>query len=217
MVAELDKAMDINDQLVRAPIELRSAQLDGVDFAQRIITVIAAPYEQEALVPYRGETWTEIFTRGAFDSVMDKPNRVRVNRDHDKTRPVGKVVQFLRARGDGLVAEVRIAKTPLGDETLALADEDCLSASVGAAAVPGDIAFDRSNKVRRVNRAYLDHVAFVQDPAYSGARVLSVRDGHSQIIDTATLPPFAPTPTLDQAVEEMRAILQWTSERLNRQ
>lgn len=206
--------LSVDDQ-PRAPIELRAAHIDSVDFAQRIITVIAAPYEQETLVPYRGEMWTEVFTRGAFNGVIDRPNRIRVNRDHDKSRTVGKVVQFLRDRQDGLVAEVRVAKTLLGDETLALADEDCLSASVGAAALPSGMVMDRSNKTRRINRAFLDHVALVEDPAYTGAKVLSVRDGHSAIIDTAALPPLV-TPNLDEAVAEMRDILKWTSERLNK-
>jgi HK97 family phage prohead protease len=217
MAAESDTQVDANEQLVlRAPIEIRRAQIDDVNFSERIITVIAAPYEQETEVIYRGEPWTEVFTRGAFDSVIDRPNRVRVNRDHDSTRTVGKVVQFLRDRNEGLIAEMRIAKTALGDETLALADEDCLSASVGASALPRDINFNRSNKMRRVNKAYLKHIALLENPAYDGAKVLSVRNGNTNFVDSATLPKLV-TPNLDQMVDEMRDILQWSSDRRNKQ
>lgn len=195
---------------------IRSAHIDNVDFSQRIITVIAVPYEQETFVPYRGETWGETIARGAFDGVLDKPHRIRANRDHDKTRTVGKVVQFHRDRTDGLVSDIRIAKTPLGDETLALADEDCLGASVGGAVLPRDLSLDRSNKTRRVNRAFLDHIAFVEDPAYQGAKVLAVRDGHTQFVDEAELPPLPGTPNLDQAVSELRDILAYADARLNK-
>lgn len=207
---------DVDASFERAPIELRAASVDSVDYGQRLITVIAVPYEQETSVAYRGELWKEVFTRGAFDGVIDRPNRIRVNRDHDKTRTVGKVVEFLRSRSDGLVSVVRVAKTPLGDETLALADEDCLSASVGAGVLPRDLRLDRSNKLRRVDRAFLDHISFVEDPAYSGAKVLSVRDNHREFVDSATLPPLV-TPNMDDVLSDYGDILQWASNRPNKQ
>ncbi|ODR15616.1 hypothetical protein BHQ23_32900 [Mycobacterium gordonae] len=200
----------------KAPVELRSAAVDDIDYAQRMITVIAAPYEQEALVQYRGELWKEIFTRGAFNSIMDKPNRIRANRDHNKTRTVGKIVRFIPGRDEGLIAEVRIAKTDLGDETLALADEDCLSASVGFAVRPSDQMLDRRNQLRRVNAAILDHLAFVEDPAYDGAKVLEVHDNHVSFIDAAGLPRLR-TPNLDQELAEMAALSEWSKARLNKQ
>lgn len=203
------------DERPKAPVELRTAAVDNIDFRERVITVIAAPYEQEALVEYRGEMWREVFTRGAFDAVMDRPNRVRANRDHNKTRTVGKIVQFLRGRDEGLVTEVKIAKTELGDETLALADDDCLSASVGFAVRPSDQALDRRTRLRRVNVAILDHLAFVEDPAYVGAEVLGVRGNQADFAAAAVHPPR--TPNLDQELAEMAALSEWSKARLNRQ
>lgn len=211
-----DEDRRVTENLSRAPVELRSAAVDKIDYTQRIITVIAAPYEQRALVPYRGEVWSELFTRGAFNAIMDRPNRIRANRDHNKSRTVGKIVRFLPERDDGLIADVKIAQTELGNETLALADDDCLSASVGFAVRPGDQMLDRASKTRRVNVAILDHLAFVEDPAYAGAKVLDVHDGHGEFVDAANLSPLR-TPNLDREISEISELLEWSKARLNKQ
>ncbi len=204
----------MSEDMVLAPIEHRYAgvKVDGVDFAQRLITVIAVPYEEPAPVEYRSEIWNELFERGAFNSVTGSPHRVRVNRDHNKTRTIGKVVQFWPERSEGLVAEVRVAKTPLGDESLALADEDMLSASVGFGVRPTDQILDRRTMTRRIRTAYLDHLSFVESPAYVGAQVLSVRDLTGG--EAAKLEPIR-TPLLDQFAAD--DVLRWASERLNKQ
>lgn len=197
-----------------APIEHRYAgvTVGEVNFAQRLITVVAVPYEQPALVEYRSELWHELFERGSLDSVANAPHRVRANRDHSKSRTVGKVMQFWPDRDEGLVAEVRMAKTPLGDETLALADDDCLSASVGFGVRPSDQVLDRRTMTRRIKTAYLDHLSFVESPAYVGAQVLSVREDVAPVC-AATMDPLR-TPILDQFTDD--EILRWASERLNR-
>ena len=94
---------------------------------------------------------------------------MRANRDHDRQRTIGKAVNFWPSRKEGLVAAVRIAQTSLGDETLALADEDCLGASVGFAVRGSGRELDRRNRTRRIRQALLDHLAFVPDPAYLSA------------------------------------------------
>lgn len=193
----------MTDDQVRAPIEFRAAQVAGVNFAQRIIELVAVPYEQEAVVEWRGDLWTETFERGSFDGIEKRPNRVRVNRDHDRTRLVGKAVAFHPSRQEGLVTELRIAKTPLGDETLALADEDVLSASAEFAARMRDQVLDKRAMTRRIQRAFLDAVAMVPDPAYNGAQVLSVR--HDGLSPDADLPGLAETPALDELTAWMAA------------
>lgn len=197
-----------------APIEVRytGVRVDTVDFAQRLITVIAVPYNQPTQVEYRSEIWNELFERGAFNSVTGAPHRVRVNRDHNKSRTVGKVVQFWPERDEGLVAEVRVARTPLGEETLALADEDMLSASVGFGVRPTDQVLDRRTMTRRIKTAYLDHLSFVESPAYVGAQVLAVRDTDGGA--AAQLAPIR-TPVLDEFSAD--PMLRWAAERLNKQ
>ena len=177
-----------------AAVEYRSSNVAGVNFDHRIIEVIAVPWDQEAAVEYRGEMWLERFIRGAFDGIEKRAGRVRVNRDHDGRRTVGKVASFYPSRDEGLVAAVRIANTPLGDETLALADEDCLGASVGFAVRGSDQELDRTTRQRRIKRAFMDHLSFVPDPAYAGAGVLSVRGATQQASD---LKPLV-TPEMDE-------------------
>lgn len=197
-----------------APIEYRytSVKVDGVDFSQRLITAIAVPYEQPTKVEYRSELWDEMFMRGSLAGVSAAPHRVRANRDHDKSRTVGKAMQFWTDHADGLLTEIRIAKTALGDETLALADEECLSLSVGFGVMPQDQELDRRSMTRRIRKAYLDHIAFVESPAYTGAQVLSVR-GTQPCVNAATLEPIR-TPLLDQFTED--PIFKWTAERLRK-
>ena len=175
------------------PLEFRSSSVASVNFAQRVIEFVAVPYEEEALVEYRGELWRESFLLGAWDGIEKQPDRVKANRDHERQRTVGKIIKFWPSRKEGLVGAARIAQTALGDETLALADEDCLGASVGFAVAGGGQELDKVNRRRRIKKAFLDHLAFVPDPAYAGAGVLSVRAS------------LAATPALDELVAFMQA------------
>jgi HK97 family phage prohead protease len=151
------------------------AEVLGVDFAQRIITVVAAPYNQVAYVTYRGQPCRESFAPGAFDSINLQQHQIRVNRDHVASSVVGKVVSLNTRDPRGLIAEIRVPKTVLGDETLQLASEDCLSASVAFGVNPGGEIYDRVRGTRRVTSAFVDHIALTASPAYAGARVMAVR------------------------------------------
>jgi len=200
-VTEAQNPSPAAEEAPAAPVELRSSNVAGVNFAQRLIEIIAVPYEEEAPVEYRGEMWKESFLRGAFDGIEKRAGRVRANREHDRMHTVGKVANFYPSRTEGLVAAVRIAKTPLGDETLELADEDCLGASVGFAVRGSDQELDRRSRTRRIRRAFMDHLAFTSNPVYEGAGVLSVRSVG------ATEPVLQPlvTPALDELAEWFRA------------
>lgn len=185
-----------SEEAPAAPLEDRSSSVADINHTQRIIEVIAVPYDEQAAVEYRGEMWVESFDRHAFDGIEKRPNRVRANRDHDERRTIGKVVNFWPSRDEGLVAAVRIAQTPLGDETLALAEEDCLSASIRFAVRGRDQELNRANRSRRVKRAFLHHLAFLPEPAYEGAGVLSVRHAGHPLL-AADLPQLV-TPNLDE-------------------
>ena len=192
-----------DEQVLMAPIELRASSVAGVNFAQRIIEIVAMPYGETAVVEYRGELWNESFEPGAFDGIEKRPNRVRANRDHDKTRTVGKVVKFWPSRKEGLVAEVRISQTLLGDETLALTDDEVLGASVGFGVRGRDQELDRATHRRRVMRAFMDHLAFTPDPSYTSAMPIGVRDGASPV-SALDLPPLI-TPEADELNAYLRS------------
>lgn len=176
-----------------------AGEVQRVTASERLIDVIAVPWEQPTEIRWQGETWTETFQRGAFDGQQAD---VRVNREHERGRTVGKIIEVDPSHSDGLWVRVKVAKTQLGDETLALAEEDMISASVGFT-VPrmGDMRIDRRNKTRRVLRASLDHLSLVEAPAFVGAKVLAVR-GRS---DTPHLDAVRRDPTI-----------RWASERVER-
>lgn len=150
------------------------AQLVGVSHPDRIIELVVIPYDTEATVAWAGRMVSERIARGAFDGIDRRPNRIRLNRDHDVQRTCGKAVALHTGRKEGLVAEVRVARTPLGDETLELADEHCLDASAGFAPMEGGMRWD-GRDAYTVTRAHLDHIAMTPRPAYPDAKVLAVR------------------------------------------
>jgi HK97 family phage prohead protease len=190
---------------IRPAVEFRNAPVTGVNFADRIVEMIVTPYEEEAVVEYRNELWRESFLRGAWEGVENRTDRIPVNRDHENSRIVGKAAALHPSRLEGLVAEVRVAPTPLGNETLELANEDMLSASAGFGVYGSDQILEKP--YRRIKKAFLDHIAFVAAPAYSGARVLAVRD-EAEPRTAADLPALV-TPNLDE-------ILKWMSSRPTR-
>jgi len=184
----------------RPPLETRQAVSVGdVDTKQRLIEVVAVPYGQETDAPimYRGEFWKESFERGAFDGIEQRSQPIMVNRQHTRGDTVGKVTQWWPERTEGLVAEVRVARTLRGDETLALAEEGMIRASVGFGVRPRDQILDRKSMTRRIRKAFVDHLSLVEDPAYLGAEVLAVRSDEPDVL-AATLPPLAARPAVDE-------------------
>lgn len=202
MPAEIEKAQ---------VVEVRSSTVTDVNSKQRLIDVIAVPWEQEAEVPWQGEIWREVFVRGAFDGIEDHAGRIRVNREHQYGDTIGKVVQFTNA-DNGLLARVKVAETERGDETLSLAEEDMISASVAyRVKKPSDVQFNRRIRLRRVVRAFIDHLAMVESPAYAGAQVLAVRAEPSglQVVEQKKLPI---APALEDFAND--PVLAWARDRV---
>jgi len=178
----------MSDERPTGELEYRAATQRSVNFQQRIIELIVMPYDERSLVEHHGRMITESVAPGAFDGIERRPNRIRVNRDHDIKRVVGRTVSLHPDREEGLVAEVRIANTPLGEETLALASEDVLDASAGFLPMPGGENWP-SRDERRLTKVWLGHIAMTSEPAFEGARVLSVRSAGQ---------PVSATPNLDE-------------------
>jgi phage head maturation protease len=194
-------------------VEHRSSTLQDVNKKQRLVDLIAVPYDQEADVFWRGEIWHESHDRHAYDGLEAHAGRVQANREHVKGNTVGRLVAADPSHQDGLLARVKIYSTPLGDETLTLADEGGAFPSVGFR-VNGfaDQRIDKRSRTRRILRAFLDHLAFVEDPAYVGAEVLAVRAGQSGL--AVAEKPLPDTPLLDEALND--PTLAWAAQHLNR-
>lgn len=185
----------MSETLPIGQVHYRTATQLGVDFPQRTIELIVVPYDTDALVdqPY-GRPVLEQVAPGAFEGIERRANRIRVNRDHALERTVGRAVAFHTSRAEGLIAELRIARTPLGDETLQLAEEEILDASAAFVPMPGGMTWARDRKSVRLTKLWLAHVAMTPDPAYESARVLAVRSGAAPDADG---PGRIETPNLD--------------------
>jgi HK97 family phage prohead protease len=174
-------------------VEIRAAQLTNVDFDERIIEVLAIPYDQEAAVPYGGQMVIETVAPGAFDGIETREEHVSANRDHDYARTFGKVVSYRTDDPTGLIANVYVSDTGLGNETLRLAADGILKPSVGMLIRRSDQILRKGT--RRVKRAFLDHIALVPNPAYKGAGVLAVRQEQGLPTEQEAVQP---TPNLDK-------------------
>jgi len=155
-------------------IEFRKAHTGAVDFVHRTIEVRVMPYNEEVEVEAGGKLVRERVDPGALKDIDPQSRRITVNRDHDYGRTIGRVTE-LREEPAGAVGVMKISNTPLGDETLQLADDRVLGASVAMAVARSGM--EVRNGLRRIFRIdMLDHVALLPNPAYAGAEVLDVRE-----------------------------------------
>jgi HK97 family phage prohead protease len=161
----------------RGPIEIRSAASVDVAPDGRTIELIAVPYNSETVVEYRGRQIVETISNTAFARVNMQPNRDRIRafRDHDMRKVVGRVSHLEPFDPVGLRAEIRVSHTQLGDETLALADDGIIDASIAFAIPDADGEDWQGHNRRTVRRAWLDHIALVGNPAYVDARITGLR------------------------------------------
>ena len=124
-----------------------------------------------------------------------------MNREHTKGVTVGKIVGLNPHDDEGLTAQVKIVKSPAGDEVMALAEENMTSVSIGYRAnKPSDVHLDKRGRRRDVFGAFLDHLSFVEDPTWDRAQVLSVREGPNGL--AAVEGPLLQTPALDAILQD---------------
>jgi phage head maturation protease len=191
-------------------VEWRSATVDDVNRRQRIITVIAIPYEEEGTAFYRGEVWNEVHHRGAYRGVDLSAGRVPILVEHDPKIQLGKAANIDPDHASGLLARMKISDPgEMGERYLALAEDDAVSASVGFYLKSNaDQRLNRRTMLREINRAFLDHIALVGQPAYAGAKVLSVASDEQQ--KTAADLPRLDTPKLDAILND--ELFQWAAQ-----
>lgn len=186
-----------------APIETRSAPVVEVRFPDRIIETVAVPWDEWAVVEYKGRLIEETFDRAAFGrDIQKRANRFLVNLEHEERHVVGRVQALHPSRNEGLVAELRIRRGPEGDQLLDDADDGMIGASIGFGALPEHQRWETRSR-RRIMKAFLDHIALTFSPAYAGAMPLAVRSAAPSVAaapagGTPALPPAATlTPNLD--------------------
>ena len=142
----------------------------SVDLESRTITGIAVPYNVTGSPGGSFRSPLE-FAPGAFSrSLAARAHRVRLIVDHDRSRPIGKLLDFEESP-QGLTTRWKIASTPAGDQMLAEAADGIRDGlSVGADVIQHEVARDRV----RVTEAKLIEVSLVAFPAFDAARVTRV-------------------------------------------
>lgn len=173
-----------------APIEVRSAALTDVRHPERLVELVAVPYDEWTQVEYQGRVIEESFAPGAFGHIGPRADRFIVNLEHDPARRVGRCVKLDPENRKGLMATVKIRRGTEGDETLDDAADGMVYASIGFGALPDHQHWEGRSR-RRIVKAFLDHIALTWTPAYAGAGVLAVRSASA----TASTP--SATPNLD--------------------
>jgi len=178
-------------------LEYRTAEVVDVSFPNRTVQAVVMPYEKPAQVYHRGKMITEVCSRGAYDGVERRANRVKVNLEHDSGKPIGRATAFHPSREEGLVADLYISKTSQGDDALELAADGVLDLSAGFGLMseedgrggrrikPGAETWETPT-TRRLNACWLHHIAMTSTPAYQDAVVLSVRDDRVDELPTDT-------------------------------
>lgn len=191
-----------------ADVQVRSA-------AQRELDIRIMPWRQ--VIRHAGGF--ESFVPGAFEGVDPASVRLLPPDDGGKHRPfpVGRGLS-IQERDDGAYMTFKVAKTQLGDELLALAEDGVITgASVGFVETPGGSAQQSIGgyRVRVHERVGLDHVAITWRPAYQGAGIVAMRSAHEegmgQMAEPQEAAAVAATPApvtgydLTPLVEELRA------------
>ena len=142
-------------------------------------------------------TWNEegntSVGRTVFASNSIELKNVKLLLEHDRTRPIGKVVEFTETK-DGIEATFKIANTMAGEDALVEASEGLRDGfSVGA--MINEWTNDKG--VMKITSASLEEVSLVTDPAIDSARVSEVAASENEApkedSESATAEPDKPT------------------------
>lgn len=172
-----------------------------VDGQKRTLSGLLVPYGQVA--SSGGFDWS--FSRGALKYA--DPSRVKLLRDHDTTRPVGRALA-LEDTEDGLYGVFSVARGAAGDEVLSLAEDDVLDGfSIGPVMSEQGFTVDKTTGVRHVSDARLAEVTVTAVPAFDDARVHRVAamadNGKGKDVGDTTTAAAAKAD--EQAMEQFKA------------
>ena len=149
---------------------------------QRTIVGLAVPWGE--VVEVRdgpgGPAYRESFQQGAFTRTLaERGDRVKALVQHNRQLlPVGRATR-LTETGRGLEVELRLSRTALADEVLALVADGALdSLSIGFVPVTGGDQWNRSRDTVTRTEVALREVSVVPDGAYPGARIEALRSAN---------------------------------------
>ena len=134
-----------------------------------------------------GVVYSEEWLPGVFDHQLNAAHRVHANVEHEQGIS-GKVGHglTLRSAPDGFYGTFRLLDTPAGETARQLIHAGSLD-GVSLEARPVKNIRGADGVVKRV-KAHLHAIAFTRFAAYSGARVLALREEAETTLDEALLP-----------------------------
>ena len=156
-------------------MEIRHIELRAKDDEKRIVEGLAVPYNVDTNVgPY--------IERFAQDSISEDVSEVKLKFGHEGL-PIGKVFEG-RNTEEGFVISAKISETAQGNDVYTLIRDGVLNKfSVGFIPVESDR--DGDTVVR--NLVSLKEVSVVEQPAYSDAEILTVREVTNTIEEVPTM------------------------------
>lgn len=154
---------------------IRDMQLTG-----RTLVLACVPFDTPNWVmePDRGE-FREVFRRGAFAGPVADPRRTKLRVNHDQS-PIAFYGHGLELREDAryLMGEFRVTPGPDGDKLLELVHgEEFGGVSIGFTGGFNQATTDADGPLvehTRIKR--MPEVSLVDEPAYTEAKVLAVRE-----------------------------------------
>jgi HK97 family phage major capsid protein/HK97 family phage prohead protease len=140
-----------------------------VDRSRRRVSGMIVPWDTVARSG--GYEWR--FDPGTIE-VPAQLDRVKLVRDHDIFRPVGKLMAY-EDRDDGAWGDYYIMRGPTGDEVLAAAEDGILDGFSVGPSIPSDAwEYDRAGVRRVFAKVPLVETSITAYPAFDNARVASV-------------------------------------------
>lgn len=141
----------------------------AADSGRRRVSGMVLPYGPIGENPagrWRFEAGSVTWNRAAVSTI-------KLDREHDAGQLLGAATDIVNTDA-GVTGTFKVARTPAGDEALALAADDALD-GLSAVVRVGDYSADPANDgVWLVHQATLTRVTLTGDPAFTGARVTKV-------------------------------------------
>lgn len=172
---------------ITVPITITAADTEERTISGRIVTF------DEPANTSAGRT---IFAQGSV-----QPTDVKLNLEHDRTRPIGKTLKMeLSQDGKGIDATFKIAKTTAGNDAL----EEAMSGLRDGFSVGVNVnEYDTKDGAMIIKSSDLAEVSLVTEPAVKSARVADVAASENEEDSEGDKPADATNPTTEgEQVEE---------------
>lgn len=166
---------------MRAVVDTESFRVDPV---KRTVTGLLVPFGEAAKTDSR---WRFSDNSISFDAA--NINRIKLDVDHEDGTELG-VALKIEVLPVGLWGTFRIARTPRGDEILALAEDGIYDGFSVEVAIPKD-GWEVSGDYQLIKNSKLHKVAITSQPAFHDARVTTVVASQERI-DMTDKPVDAP-------------------------